>query len=145
MWSSQYRRDRHVGAHPEKGHKLVPRVGHLPCEDRLKDLMFSLQKRRHWGELRAAFQYLMEGYKKERVRLFSKVCCGRIRGNYFELKEGRLVLDIRKKNYYKGSETLEQVALLGALSLETFKVRLDGALSNLMLLHTSSSFAMNRQ
>ncbi|KFP17007.1 hypothetical protein Z169_12550, partial [Egretta garzetta] len=54
--------------------------------------------------------------------------------NGFKLKEGRFRLDIRKKFF-----TLRVVKhwnmlpreVIGAPSLETFKVRLDGALSNL--------------
>ena len=37
------------------------------------------------------------GYKKERDRFFSRVCCDRTRGNDFRLKERRFRLDMRKK------------------------------------------------
>jgi len=68
---------------------------------------------------------------------FSRSCCDRTRGNGFKLKEGRFKLDIRKK-----FSTVEVVThwqrlpreVEGAPSLETFKVGLDGALSNLIQL-----------
>ena len=82
-----------------------------------------------------AFQYLKRGCKKEGDKLFSTVCDDRRRGNDFKLKEGRLRLDIRKKIF-----TLRVVRhchrlpreVVDALSLEAFKVRLDGALSYLI-------------
>ncbi|KFP18264.1 hypothetical protein Z169_07326, partial [Egretta garzetta] len=54
--------------------------------------------------------------------------------NGFKLKEGRIILDIRKKFF-----TMRVVRhwnrlpreVVDALSLEMFKARLDGALSNL--------------
>ena len=49
--------------------------------------------------MRAAFEYLKRGYKKERDRLFSRVCADRTRGNSFKVKEGRFRLDIRKKYF----------------------------------------------
>jgi len=64
-----------------------------------------------------------------------RACCNRKRGNGFKLKEGRYRLDIKKIFFYdKGDEPLERVARRGGKcpSLETFKVRLDGALSNLI-------------
>ena len=76
--------------------------------------LLSLEKRRLWETLRAAFQYLKQGCKKEGDRLFSKICCDRIKGNDFKLKEGRFKLDIREKFFYnKGGEALAQVAHIG--------------------------------
>ena len=69
---------------------------HTSHKDRLRELgLFSTEKRRLQGDLKAAFQYLKRVYKKEKDRLLSS--CGRTRGNGFKLKEGRLRLDIRKK------------------------------------------------
>ena len=39
----------------------------------------------------------MEAIRKKRDRLFSRVCCNRIRGNGFKIKVGKLRLDIKKK------------------------------------------------
>jgi len=51
---------------------------HLPYEDMLRNLgLFTLEKTRLWEDLRAAFQYLKEGYMKEGDRLFSRVYCDR--------------------------------------------------------------------
>jgi len=49
--------------------------------------LFSLEKRRLWGDLITAFQYLKGAYKKHEDRLFSRACCNRIRAN--GIKEGR--------------------------------------------------------
>lgn len=83
---------------------------HLPCKDRLKKLgLFSLEKRSLWGDLIAAFQCLKGGCKKEKDRLFSKVCGDRTRENGLKLKEWRFKLDIRNFFCNKGGEALEQV------------------------------------
>ena len=91
----------------------------------------------------AAFQYLKRSYRKEGDRLFSRVCGNSTRGNGFngfKLKEGRSRLDKRKNSF-----TMRVVRhwnrlpsdLVDALSLETFKARLDKALGNLMELWRS--------
>lgn len=54
--------------------KMIRRLQHLPVQkDRLKDIgLFSLKKRRLWGDLTAAFQYLKRAYKQEGSQLFTK-------------------------------------------------------------------------
>ena len=103
-------------------------------------MLFSLEKRRLQGDLRAAFLYLKGGCKEEGNGLFSTVCCDRTRGNGFKLKDGIFTLDIRKKCFFFFFLTIKVVRhwnrlpreVVDASSLDTLKVRLDGALSNLI-------------
>jgi len=94
--------------------------------------LFSLEKKRLQGDLTAAFQYIKQACKKDGERLFTGACNERTRGNSFKLKEGRFRLDIRKKFFtvrVVGHWLTREV--VDAPSLEV-KVRLDGALSNLI-------------
>jgi len=109
---------------------------HLSYKKRLRELgLFSLEKRRLQGHLTAAFQYLKGAYRKEGENIFSRACCNRTRSNGFKLREGRFRLDIRQKFFtmrvVKQWNGLPRKAV-EAPSLETFKVRFDRALSNLV-------------
>jgi len=116
--------------------KMIRGLKHLSYEERPTESgLFSLEKRRLREDVRAAFQYLKGGYKKAEEGLFTRACRDRTRGNGFKLKEGRFRLDPRKKLF-----TLRVVRHWNRLpreaadssSVEVFKARLGGALSNLV-------------
>ncbi|PKU48247.1 hypothetical protein llap_1441 [Limosa lapponica baueri] len=114
---------------------MIRGLVHLFCEDRLRELgLFSLEKRRLQEDLMAAFQYLKEAYKKAGEGLFTSTCSDRMRCNGFKLEEGRFRSDIMKKFFtmrvVRHWNRLPREAV-AAPSLEMFKTRLDGALSNL--------------
>ena len=80
-----------------------------------------------------AFHYLKGTYRKAGEGHFRRMYRDRMRGNGFRLEEGRFRLDIRK--FFTVRVVRHCNSLPGetvdALSLEAFKARLDGALSNL--------------
>ena len=126
-----------VGEDPEEGHKDYQRTeAPPPYKDRLRDLgLFSLEKRRLWGDLIAAFQYLKEAYWKAGEGLFMRACSDSMRGNSFKLGEDRLKLDITKKFFsvrvMKHWNRLPR-KVVNAPFLQVFKARLDGTLRNLI-------------
>jgi len=70
---------------------------HLSCEERLGELgLFSREKRRLRGDLRAACQYL-KGPARTGEGLLTRTWSDRTRGDGFRLKEGRFRSGIRKK------------------------------------------------
>ena len=115
---------------------MIRGLEHVPYKDRLMELgWFSLEKRRLWSDLIAAFQYLKGAYKQEGSQLFTRVDNSRTKGNGFELKEGRFRLDIREKFFTMGVVRCWNGLpreVVDAPSLEVFKARLDGTLGNLV-------------
>ena len=73
---------------------MIRGLEHLPYEDRLRELgLFSLEKRRLWGDLIAAFQDLKGAYKQEGSQLFTRDDDGRTSGKCLKLMEERFKLD----------------------------------------------------
>ena len=115
---------------------MIQGLEHLSYEEGVRELgLFSLEKRRLWGDLMAAIQYLKGPYRKDGENIFSRACCNRTRSSGFKLRKGRFKLDIRKtfftvrvvKHWCRWPREVAE-----APSLETFKIRLDGALSSLI-------------
>jgi len=137
LWSPQHRKDMDLLEQVQRrATKMIRGLEHLSYEDRLRELgLFSLEKRRLQGDLIVAFQYLKGAYKKDGDRLSSRTCRDRTRGNGFKLEGGRFRLDIRKIVFtvrvVKHWNMLPR-EVVDAPFLETFDVRLDGALSNLI-------------
>jgi len=137
FWSPQHSKDADVLEQVQRrATKKIRGVEHLSYEERWRELrLFSLEQRRLWGDLVVAFQYFKRAYKKNGDKLFSRACCDRTRGNVFKLEEGRFRLEVRKKLFtmrvVKHWNKLPR-EVLNAPSLETLKVRLNGAPSNLI-------------
>ena len=73
------------------------------------------------------------GCRKDGKNIFSRACCNRTRGNGFKLRQARFSLDRRKKYFtiwvLKHWTRLPR-EVVETPFLDTFKVGLDGALSN---------------
>ncbi|PKU48925.1 usherin [Limosa lapponica baueri] len=137
LWGSQHKKDMDLLEQVQRGTvKMIRELEHLSSEDRLRELMLlSLEKRRLWGDFVAAFQYLKGAYRRDGEELFIREWSNRKRGNGFKLKEGRFRLDIRKKFFsvrvVRHWNRLPR-EVVDCPSLEVFKARLDGSLSNLV-------------
>ncbi|KFQ89672.1 hypothetical protein N337_00894, partial [Phoenicopterus ruber ruber] len=137
LWGPQHKKDMDLLERVQtRATKMIRGLEHLSYEDRLRELgLFSLEKRRLWEALLAAFQYLKGACKKAGEGLLARACSDGTRGNGFKVKEGRFRLDRRKKFF-----TMKVVRpwhrlpreVVGAPSLEVFQARLDGAVSNLV-------------
>ncbi|PKU43720.1 hypothetical protein llap_5966 [Limosa lapponica baueri] len=135
FWSPQCKKHMDLFEHVQRrARKMIRGLEHLSYEDRMKELgLLSLEKRRIQGDLIEAFQYLKGVYRKDGEGLFIRECSDRTRGNGFNLKEGQFRSDIWKKFF-----TVRMVRhwnkfpreVVDAPSLEVFKTRLHGALSN---------------
>ncbi|GAB0179446.1 hypothetical protein GRJ2_000409900 [Grus japonensis] len=137
LWGPQYRRDMELLERVQRRTtKMIGGLEHLSYEDRLRELgLFSLQKRRLWGDLIAAFQYPKGAYRKNGEGLFTRASSDRTRGNGFKLKESRFRIGIMKKFFtvrvMRHWNRLPR-EVLDAPSLDVFKARLDGAFGNMV-------------
>ena len=135
-WGPQYRKDVELLERVlRRATKMIRGLEHLSYEERLRELgSFSLEKRRLWGDLIVAFQYLKGAYKQEGEWLFMRVDSDRTRGNGFKLRQGRIRLDIRWKFFTQRVTHWNRLPkeVVDAPSLEAFKARLDVALGSLV-------------
>ena len=88
-WVTQHRKDVELLEQVQRmATKVIRGLEHLCYEGRLRELgLFSLEKRRLWGDLIVAFQYLRGVYKQEGEQLFTSVDSDRTRGDSFKLRE----------------------------------------------------------
>jgi len=95
LWNPQHKKDMDVLEQVQRrAAQMIRGLEYLSYEDRLRELgLFSPEKRRLWGDLLAAFQYLKGAYRKDGEGLFTRVCNDRTRGNGFKVFKDSLDLD----------------------------------------------------
>lgn len=77
---------------------MIRGLEHLSYEEKLRQLgLLSLEKVP--GRLNFQLSVSEGNYKKDRNKLFNRVCSNRTRGNDFKLKENTFRLNIRKKTF----------------------------------------------
>ena len=130
FWGPQHKKDIQLLEQVQRrATKMIRGLEHLPYKDRLRELgIFSLEKRRLQGDLKASFQYLNGANRKAWEGLFIRACSNRIMGNGFKLEKGRFRLE--KFFTVKVVRNRLPSEVVVAPTLEMFKARLDGALSN---------------
>jgi len=108
---------------------MIDGLEHLSCEEMLRELgSFSLEQRRCWKGVIAAFQYLNEAYETGGGKLFTRASRNRRRRNGFKLSKDRFRLAIRKKLFTRRMlshcNRLPRIAV-DSPYLGVFEVRLD--------------------
>ncbi|XP_074424950.1 uncharacterized protein LOC141735717 [Larus michahellis] len=137
FWSPCHKRDMDVLERVQRrATRMIRGLEHLSYGDRLRELgLFSLEKRRLRGDLLVAYQSLKGAYKKAGEGLLRMSGNGGTRGNGLKLEMGRFRWDVRKKFFpmrVVRHWTRLPREVVEAPSLEGFKARLEGALSNLI-------------
>jgi len=114
---------------------MIRGLKHLCCEERLRVGAVQPAEEKALERLYNSLPVPRGAYKKAGEGLFTRAYSDRTRGHGFKLKEAGFRLEIRKKFFtrrlVRPRNRLPRKAV-DAPSLEAFKARLDGALSNLI-------------